>query len=860
MLAVMLSALLNQYPHSQSRHDELFDQAGHPRPHWQGLLQNIAGLSASEMQQRVDAVRRQVRDNGVTYNVYADTKGLQRPWDLDVLPFILPHEEWQAIETAVIQRATLLNRVLCDIYADQALVHEGIVPASLIHSHAGFLRPCHGMSHLDNTALHFYAVDIARSPDGQWWVAADRTQAPSGAGYTLENRTIISSLYPDLFRDLNIQRLSGFFGRFRDSLNHWGRRCAELQSQHLPSLAPLGHGEQPLIVILTPGPYNETYHEQSYLAGYLGFPLVQGNDLTVRNGIVWLKTLTGLQPVHAIWRRLDDDFCDPLELNSDSVLGVAGITEVARRGHVLIANALGSNLLQSGALLGYLPALCQYYLGETLQMPSVATWWCGEPVALETVLGRLEELVIKPAFPQIREVPIFGDTLNQDEKSALRQKLIDHPDHYIAQELVQISQAPVWDRQAGLHALATGLRVFVCATPQGYIVLPGGLTRVATGTDGRVITMQRGGTSKDTWITAPTPVYSPSLFRKNITSQDLVRGNSHLSSRTVENLFWFGRYAVRINHMARLLRTAIHYTLEFAPDQRADDWSAVHSLCIWYGLMPVEESKTQMQSGQSQTAGKAQDRVLNLEQGLIDAVFSTDKPSLRQHVDQFFQLAFNLRERLSQDNWRQINFMSSRFQQMTATPSLQQTLNHLDRTTIALVTLSGFALDGMTRDQGWRFISIGRRIERLQFLCSLLIRALSMPASAKAANANLEWLLELTDSIVTYRYRYVTQPEWLPLLDLLLLDENNPNAMVFQLNGLVKYLRQLSTQYAGCGWELRFMSLQTGLYGLDIDRDFVPGSPLLLQWLNETYDASIKLSDQISLRFFSHTGWQQEMY
>ena len=840
----MFSPLLATYPRSDKCHDELLDSSGEPRHHWHALLEMLAMDAPGEMRQRSEAVRRQVRENGVTYNVYADTKGLQRPWDLDVLPFILPHEEWAGIEAAVIQRATLLNAILNDVYGEESLLKNGQLPPSLIHGHAGFLRPCHGIQHPDNIALHCYAVDIARSPDGKWWVVADRTQAPSGAGYALENRTVMASVFPDLFRDLNIQRLSGFFASMRDSLNHWGRLCAERQSANNPNIPPLSHGEQPLTVLLTPGPYNETYHEQSYLAGYLGFPLVQGSDLTVRNGVVWLKTLSGLKPVHAILRRLDDDFCDPLELNADSILGVAGLTDASRRGHVLVANSLGSNLLQSGALLGFLPVLCRQMLGQSLLMPSVATWWCGETKALEVVIDNLHDLIIKPAFPQIRENPIFGADLDSAQRDALVQKLRAQPENYIAQEMVNISQAPIWDSSAmRISSLAVGLRVYACATPNGYVVMPGGLTRVATGLDGRVITMQRGGTSKDTWITAPNSVSHHSLIRRTTSSQDLVRGNTHLSSRMVENLYWFGRYAVRNNHIARLLRTAIHYLMEFSPEHRAIEWPTVHGLCIWYGLMPAETGEDDTPLAISNLTDE------EIEALLVSAVFATDAASLASNIQQFFKLAFNLRERLSLDNWRMINQMSQRFSNANPQPTLTDALTYLDETTLGLVTMAGFTLDGMTRDQGWRFLSIGRRIERLQFLCTLLQQALSMPAQS-----DLDWLLELTDSIVTYRARYSAQPEWLPVLDLLLMDENNPNAMVFQLKGLVKYLTQISETYHSGGDEQRFIELLDNLKKIDPDSALYPGSPALIEWLKQTHNASISISNKLGQRFFSYSG------
>jgi uncharacterized circularly permuted ATP-grasp superfamily protein/uncharacterized alpha-E superfamily protein len=841
-----MQSLLNQFSYESNHYNELLDANGQARPHWQALMTLIKNEPASDMHKRMEAVQRQVRENGVTYNVYADN-GLQRPWGLDVLPFIIGHDEWEGIAAAVAQRATLLNQVLMDVYGAQTTIKRGLLPSALVHGHSGFLRPCHGFQHHDQIALHSYAVDIVRAPNGRWWAVSDRTQSPTGAGYALENRTIISSAFPDLFRDINTQRLSGFFSSMRDSLSHWGRLCAKKQSETHADIPPLSLGEQPLIVILTPGPYNETYHEQSFLAGYLGFPLVQGNDLTVRNGVVWLKTISGLKAVHVLLRRVDDDYCDPIEFIPNSFLGVPGITEVARQGNVVVANALGSNLLQSGALLGFLPKLSQTLLGEQLKMPSVATWWCGESKALEYVITHLHELVIKPAFPQIQEAPIFGEDLDAQQKLALINKLTVNPQNYIAQEQVNISQAPAIANQGGglFNTLGVGLRVFAFATPNGYAIMPGGLARVASSTDSRVITMQRGGVSKDTWVTSPYKQSTESLLRKTTSSKDLVRGNTYLSSRMVENLFWYGRYTIRNTQIAALLRTAIRYLVEYSPENRALEWPTIYRLCVWYELIPTDEQY-------AKTHALTETRVLNdqeIEALLIDAVFSSKGNSLSRNVQHFFQQAFILRERLSQDHWRTVNRLSQQFLDVSGRPTIQDALEHLDFSTSSFVAITGFALDWMTRDQGWRFMSIGRRLERLQFLCVTITQALEMPAEG-----NLEWLLVLSNNVVTYRARYSAQPEWLPVLDLILLDDKNPNAMIFQLNGLVKYLAEISSNYEGGGNEGILMRCLEGLKALDQDVALVHGSPELLKWLDETYTICTELSNHLTLRFFSYTS------
>lgn len=836
--------VLNQLYFSD-RYNELLDSQGQPRLHWQALVSQLESEDPSVMRKRMEAVQRQIRDNGVTYNVYADTHGVQRPWDLDVLPLIIPAHEWQHIAAAVAQRATLLNQVLLDIYGEQHLFASGQLPPALIYGHNGFLPSCVGTPHYDNIALHNYAVDIARSPNGQWWVVSDRTQSPTGAGYALENRTIISSVFPEMFRDLNIERLSGFFASMRDSLAHWGRRVAQNQAQTVPGIAPLSQGEPPLVVILTPGPYNETYHEQSFLAGYLGYPLVQGSDLTVRNGVVWLKTIAGLKPVHAILRRIDDDYCDPLELNAESLLGVAGLIQAARLGNVLIANALGANLLQSGALLGFLPNLCQSLLGESLHMPSVATWWCGESAALEYVIQHLDDLVIKPAYPQVQSSPIFGEDLNATQKEALIAKLRAQPGDYIAQEQVDISHAPVLSHhhhQTQMGSLAVSLRVYAFATPNGYAIMPGGLSRVASGKDSRVVTMQRGGTSKDTWVLSEFMQPPFSLLRKTSSSKDLVRENRSLSSRMAENMFWYGRYSVRNLQKTMMLRATLRALLEYTPESREGEWPAMQGLCQWFDLLPSPKDAEGWAAWQPYCDD-------DIEPLLVQAVFSQQSGSLATSVQQLYQQAFNLRERISNDHWRTVNVLSRLFITRHAQATLPDAMSYIEQAVSHFVTLTGFAMDWMTRDLGWRFMSLGRRIERLQFMCVLLSRALQMPQ-----HSNLEWMLQVTNNLVTYRARYASQPEWLPVLDLLLMDGNNPNAIVFQIKGLVKYLEEMdahdnvgdiSTELKAC-WQT--------LLHLDPDQCFMPGNPDLSAWLNRTYQVTLTLSDRLSLRFFSYAS------
>ncbi len=851
----MPNQLLAHYLAAPDGFDEMLGADKAPRAHWRAMLANLEHEAPDMMRQRLEMVQRQVRENGVSYNVLADAGTRPRQWDLNVLPLILPHEEWSGIEAAVIQRATLLNKILGDVYGEQAMLREGLLPPALIHGHAGFLRPCHGMRHHDDVALHFYAVDLARAPDGRWWVMADRTQAPSGAGYALENRSIIAPTFPDLLRELKVQPVSPFFRTMHDSLVHWGRLCAA----HGDKPAPLREGEMPLIVLLTPGPRSESYYEQAYLARYLGLTLVEGGDLTVRDGVVFIKTLAGLHRVHVIMRRVDDESCDPLELQN-SLLGVAGLTQAAMRGNVVVANSLGSSLLESGALLGFLPALSKRLLGEPLKMPSVATWWCGEPAALETVIARLDRLVIKPSGAIPFQPAVFGQDLDGETRAAFIANLRANPNHYIAQELVRLSQAPVWKdgRAPGLQARAVGLRVFACATPNGYVVMPGGLTRVATGPDARVLTMQMGGASKDTWVQARARVETHRLQKSSITGEDLVREDSNLSSRVAENLLWFGRHAERSDNICRLLRVALNILFNVRFDQRGAEWPTVEALCIWFGLLDAQRNPaapgTPAVVGSAKLPGTASALPApiftdaEIESALLLAVVSPAVPGLARQQQQLHRIAGQLHERFSVDNWRALNRMVQPVAPPGERPSQSGVMTILDDAAAALMTLAGFALDGMVRDLGWRFMSIGRRLERLQFQALVLQRALAMDE-----NGNLDWVLELSDSIITYRARYRAQPEWLPVLDLLLLDETNPRSIVFQLNGIIGTLGKV-TQAQGAGGLDLLTPLKAELTALDPGVDLNHGNALLSDLLSRIGQASAALSEQIGVQFFSYTA------
>src|ERR1700691_600578 len=531
--------LTADYRQAPGVYDEMCVESGVLRPHWDRYIASLSSLGGKELAHRWQIARQRIRENGVSYNVYGDPLGTDRPWSLDAIPMLIPDEEWSYLEAGLIQRARLLNTILADLYGPQKLLLNGDLPAALVFGNPAFWHACHDVPVPGATYLHLLAVDLARSPDGQWWVISDRTQAPSGAGYSLENRIVMAETFPDLFREFRVKRLASFFRSFRDTLLR---------------LSPVTR-DNPRVVLLTPGPFNETYFEHSYLARYLGFTLVQGGDLTVRDSRVFLKTLEGLKQVDVILRRLDDSFCDPIELRSDSYLGVAGLVEAVRAGNVAVANALGSGLIETSAFMPFLPGLCRRMLGEDMKLPAAATWWCGQPRALRYVLDHLDNLVIKPAFPSKGMEPVFGGKLSADGRSRLIERMKDNPHEYAGQELLSLSTAPVWSEENGLTPRRVVLRVFLAAEGDSWIVIPGGLARASSSIDTPVVSMQRGGGSKDTWVLSDGPVDTFSLQTPRDLPVTLIRGSiSELPSRAADHIFWLGRYAERSEHLARMLR------------------------------------------------------------------------------------------------------------------------------------------------------------------------------------------------------------------------------------------------------------------------------------------------------------------
>ncbi|MCW5637191.1 MAG: circularly permuted type 2 ATP-grasp protein [Rubrivivax sp.] len=735
----------------------------------------------AELDRRVAQVAQQLQRDGVTHNVFVDGRAAApgaaggtsaRPWSLELLPHLIGPADWALIEVGAAQRAALLEAMLADLQGPQRLLHEGLLPPTLLWRHPGWLRPALDAAPPGGQRLFIVAFDVGRDTHGRWCVLAQRTQSPSGLGYVLHNRLVISRQFPEAFRELRVQHIASSYRALLDSVE---RRAA--------ALTPGGAG-QPRTVLLTPGPYSETYFEHAYLARYLGLPLVEGGDLTVRGEHLFLKTVEGLERVHGVLRRVDDEWCDPLELRPDSALGVPGLLQALRAGTVVMANALGSAVLETPALLGFLPAIARRLLGEPLALPSLPSWWCGEAAAWADARTRLSELVVRSTYPS-------GVRTSRVLPAADAAAIDADPEACTLQARLRLSHAPTWG--AGTVQLRPAVvRVYAIADGAGrWHVLPGGMTRVAgrnPQTGGESISMQRGGASIDTWVLTDGPVDTFSMLPAPLTVDDLAARRRPVSSRTGENLFWLGRYTERTEQLVRLARAALAL-IDADSDAAAPEMRALTDLAVRTGLAPF--------------GVPGLERAPHLfERAVLAAIGDADAAggacSVAFNLRALEQASLALRERLSSEHWGLIRHLRQAFGEGVRAvpphdlPTRGQVLGALDRLALHLAAVTGAQTDRMTRDHGWRLLTVGRLAERL---IGLAVRWQAfLEAEALGRAAGVELLLDLADSLITFRARYQRHEDLLPLTELLVLDDTNPRSLAGALRRLRTELGKLPPQ------------------------------------------------------------------
>ena len=877
-------------------------------PTWTTFFNFLGPDGFYDLNHRSANLQRQIRDNGVTYNVYADADGPQRPWSLDLFPMMVSAQDWAHIEAGILQRARLLDRVMADIYGPQELLAQGLLPSALVHGHPGYLRAMQGVKPAGGTYLHIAAFDIAHGPAGEWSVVSQRTQAPSGLGYLLENRLTISLLFPEAFREMKVQRLAASYKALVDGLR---------------AMSPaLGADAGSRVVLLTPGPYNETYFEHAYLARFLGLTLVEGSDLMVRDQKLFLKTLQGLEPVHGLLKRLDDEFLDPLELRSDSTLGVPGLLQVIRAGNVLVVNTPGSAFLESTAMLGFLPALSEHLLGETLALPSLATWWCGEQAVMQNVLSQLKDCVIKPTYPGSGMESVIGHTLSRRELDEWAGRIVRQGEDYTVQAYLPLSQTPTWQGEK-ISPRSAMLRVFAVADGNGsWQVLPGGLARLA-GNNENMASMQHGGSSADVWVlgnsdtasgaTAKVTSYRPAA-RAGASgaaqfAPDWAKAppghRPPVTSRAAENLFWLGRYTERAENSTRLARLTLQCL-------GGEDQASV-PLLAWLNRMAVSNALVLDSVPPATQARRVFERAL-----IANLADTSQAASVGANLRALKSAASAVRERLSQEQWHVIvraeadffqrceefgsadsaNLADGEVQHALAYSSVEA-LRALESVSGFLAAMTGAQSDRMTRDDGWRLLSAGRLIERLYTLASALAHGFETEAVFDEGGFNA--MVALFDSTITFHAQYQQRRDIPALLDLLVLDRDNPRSLGWVVQTLRGRLAKLADHTPGDlpdpamnlpdpdTWALAEWwgspkpegrpEIETRLEGGIKEGESVPGtvakiqpgsdteiqaaqraseqkrhSQRLMQLLEQCGNQALELSDALSRRYFSHAA------
>jgi uncharacterized circularly permuted ATP-grasp superfamily protein/uncharacterized alpha-E superfamily protein len=858
--AIAAAARLAQ-PVPDGHLDELRLPSGTLREAWARFFAVVGEPGMVELAPRAVAMARQIRDNGVTYNVYAD-QGAARAWPLELFPFLVTEQDWQVIERGAAQRATLANAILADVYGEQTLLSRGLLPPGLVYGHPGYLHPLRGYQPPGGSFLQIVAMDLVHTEDG-WTVMAHRTDTPSGMGYALENRLIISGLFTDAFRDLHVRRLPPAFAQLVSTLAHAPLAAATEAGSGRDAAAASGTGHH--IVLLSPGPYNETYFEHTFLARYLGITLVEGKDLTVRNDVVYLKTFGGLERVHVVLRRLDDVFCDPLELRHDSTLGVPGLLEAMRAGNVMVSNVPGAGFLESPAIHGFLPGIAEALLDEPLLLPGVPSWWCGEDAAREQALATLSEAFVMPTYPRradLTDEPAVGMELGLQALDGWRERIARMPDRYTLQPPLPLSHTPCWEGDR-IGSRAAMLRVFAVADGNGgWQVMAGGFSRLAAPRL-ESVSMQLGGTSADTWVLSGQPMpAAPLAGRAGLAAPTPAPARALVvSSRAAENLFWAGRYAERAENNVRLCRQILG-SIESSDDTDDGTLSMQGRLAQMAGLVPAE-------------APPPKKSLRLFERSLVATLADTrGSTGLVQNLAAHAAAANEIRNRLSNDHWRTIlaarNDFGDAMMEATLAPGdggavsydRARVLAALEHLAMQLGAINGAQGDRMSRDEAWRLVFIGRHIERLAAMSHFLLTAID--TGALRSRSGFELLLHLFDCTLTYRSLYPGRTDLAALVDLLVLEPTNPRG----LYGLLERLRGKLLQLAPGGSAQSRVPLAELLPAISAlptraalceslcESD---GDPAALAALCRQFiERMARVSDEISARYFSHAAANPE--
>ncbi|SDK98144.1 Uncharacterized conserved protein, circularly permuted ATPgrasp superfamily [Catalinimonas alkaloidigena] len=749
-------------------YDETLEKSGEFKPAWAQLLTNLQRLGLPQLEARHQEIIRQLKENGVTYNVYDDPQGLSRAWQIDPIPLLIEEQEWQTISAGLKQRAELLNLMLLDLFGERRLIRDKVLPPELIYRHSGFLRECQQLRIPGDYQLVIHAADLARGPDGRIWVLSDRTQAPSGMGYALENRSVVSNILPDLYEHIHVLPVAEFLSHFHESI-----------------LKILPHAkEDPFIVYLTPGPNNETYFEHSYLSSYLGYTLVQGSDLVARDGYVWLRCIDRLQKVDVIIRRIDDLYCDPLEFNETSMLGVAGLIDVMRRGNVTVVNPPGCSLLENRGLFAFMNAASQYLLQEDLKLPTMATWWCGQPKELSFVLDNLDKLVIKKIDRSDHFKRVYGKELSKKALDELKRQIKATPFEFVGHEDVSFSAVPSLTEN-GIDSRMAAVRCFAMAGKGGYQVMPGGLSRRSVDKESFSVSNRYGGISKDTWVVSG---HDPERHSLSLSTSMFSNKEVSLPSRSAENLFWLARMTDRGIATANFIHIVLEVMNEYSRTAVAEEDPALQELLkalthltgSYPGFLDDDDEAPVLHPLDEIRALVGDPRKLG---------------SITFSLGALFNSAISVRDHLSLESWRVMDLIKEAQEQLQVAIDAESLIFNIQQKLREIITLLftfyGTVTETMPQHAGKLLFKIGKIIERILNSIAIIRSVLTFQQPGTAQHTLFEAALVYHNSLTNYRLRYRSSMELRYVLDTLLFSSSLPYSLSYQLQKLSKHLDAL---------------------------------------------------------------------
>jgi uncharacterized circularly permuted ATP-grasp superfamily protein/uncharacterized alpha-E superfamily protein len=843
--------LLHSYKEKINSYDEVLDQNGEIKPYWKGLFDTLESIGIDELDIRNQEIVKKLKENGVTYNVYDVNQESNRPWKLDPIPFLIHESEWETIEKGLKQRANLLDLILKDLYGPQILIKNAIIPAELVFDNAGFLLPCFDIIQKQDKRLLNYAFDLARGPDGKMWLLDNRTQAISGPGYALENRIVMSKVFPELNEKTYRKRLSPYFNQLQQTVESLENNI----------------NENPNVVFLTPGPGNETYFEHVYLSSFLGYTLVQGNDLLVRDGYVWLKSIDQLERVDVIIKRVDDIWCDPLELRRDSVLGIAGLLQVIRLGNVTVLNPPGTSILENYGLMAFMQNACKFLLKEPLLISSIATWWCGQTKELNYVLANLPKLIIKRTNRKQGFRSIYARLLNKEQLEDLKILILKNPKDYVAQEEVSLSTTPAFVN-GSIEPRYAAIRAFLVSEENDYKVMQGGLTRSSAVKDKFEISNQFGGISKDTWIITDTPneYQKKSVERKNTNNQL----NNSLTSRNAENLFWLGRLSERTMALRSFLKIILN---------RLNENVVKHGNEQPEFLVVLLKSITHLTQTYPGFVGKeAKDgEILNNDAIFVNPITellllindSKKAGSVVYNMQSLLNTINQVSEKWNNDTRHIINLLEESLYTLknTNTNNLNFVNHALDKLHIRLFSFYGNIYETSPRDNGFYLMESGKNVERILSLVSVLRSTFNYKKAEEEEVLLMEAILENHHLLAQYRHIYKSHLSLKAVINMVFLEKNLTYTLSFLLNTLTHYLSKLPktnepNQLSIA--EKSALKASTIIKLIDVDGlikvdETTKFRPELDQTLSDVFELISDVSTNLSSLYFNHSVMQHSV-